>query len=408
MSDKPLIPESADAITTVWLQQALAAGGALAAPAIQDIEVEALGDDNHAAGRLLRCHLRYDDGAAPAPESVIVKLSPADPVMKFLTRLGAAQKREYTWYRRFAPGAQIRSPALFYGDFDERNHNMALVLEDLRNMKAIPQSAGIDAERGRVALRAIARLHGQFWEQSEVLALADCYNTLGLTYSRCLQLAYQGLLAAAHRRFRDEFTPETLRLTEVLGMTFADHAGALATGPLTFIHGDYRADNMFFDDSGAQELVAIDWQTSGAGSGLYDVAYFLATNVSAEDRRRIEREALAEYHDIVCGMGAKNFSFDDCWRSYRQNMLSVLLYLMLGCGGTDVSNEQLGKLLTKSLRGVLTAIADLDVVDLLPQRKRLWSPAGAFSSLSRVVYNTSRLAYYAHGKITRRGGSRGA
>ena len=400
-----LIPERADAITPDWLQQALAAAGTLPVPALEDIEVEELGYENHAAGQLLRCHLRYGAGAAPAPESVIIKLSPAGPVMKRLIKLVGAQKREYMWYRHFASEAPIRSPALFYGDFDESNHNLVLVLEDLRNMKAIPQSAGVDAARARIAVRAIARLHGQFWEQGKAPALADCYNTLGLTYSRCLQLAYQGFLVSAHRRFKDEFTAEAVRLTEALGMTFADHTAALATGPLTLIHGDYRADNMFFDDSNGQEPVAIDWQGCGIGSGPYDVAYFLATCVSTEDRRRIERETLAEYHEIICGRGAKNFSFEDCWRSYRQNMLGILLLIILGCGGLDLSNEQLRTLTRKVLQRVLTAIDDLDVVDCLPKRRPLSSRAGAFSALSRFAYNTFRIAFNAHGMITRKSGS---
>ena len=42
--------------------------------------------------------------------------------------------------------------------------------------------------------------------------------------------------------------------------------------------------------------------------------------MNIDDRRRIEMDALREYHAIVCGMGAQNFTFEGCWRSYRQNM----------------------------------------------------------------------------------------
>ena len=49
--------------------------------------------------------------------------------------------------------------------------------------------------------------------------------------------------------------------------------------------------------------------------------------MNIDDRRRIEMDALREYHAIVCGMGAQNFTFEGCWRSYRQNMRGVVTTL---------------------------------------------------------------------------------
>ena len=66
---------------------------------------------------------------------------------------------------------------------------------------------------------------------------------------------------------------------------------------------------MFFDAGAGSEAAVVDWQVSGVGNGLYDVAYFMAGSVPTEIRRKIERDLLAEYADIVRGMGSARLRF---------------------------------------------------------------------------------------------------
>ena len=108
----------------------------------------------------------------------------------------------------------------------------------------------------------------------------------------------------------------------------------LAAGPQTLTHGDFRLENMFFGGAGTDDFTVIDWQTSGLiGNGVYDVAYFMVSSVPTEVRRRIEREALQEYHGILCSMGARDLAFEDCWHRYRRNILGMLVPGVCAGGG---------------------------------------------------------------------------
>ena len=147
---------------------------------------------------------------------------------------------------------------------------------------------------------------------------------------------------------------------------------------------------MLFGSEGQGDFAVIDWQGCGIGCGMYDVAFFLATSVSVDDRRTVERDAVGEYHDIVCRMGAEDYSRDDCWQSYRQNMLGTLMPMVLGAGGIDVSDEALRNQTRELLGRTLTAIEDLDAGEFLPAGDRLLSSAGAFSLLSRCCYKAYR------------------
>ncbi len=397
MPSHPALCDDPATIDADWLQRALAAGGASGEPAIRDVVVEDLGSASNAFGRLLRCHLTAAGGVAADPATVVVKLPPADRRAFRFARWMWMHERECLYYRRLARHARIRSPALLYSDFDEATHRFVLVLEDLRDLEVPVQVAGVSARRARLAVRKIARLHGQFWGAVDCPALSGCRDIFGPRIRRFMQGAYLLFLPVVLERFGDSFSRETSRLAEALGPTITAHFAAVSAGPRTLVHGDYRGENMFFSPevgggaSPGDDFAVVDWQGCGLGPGLYDVAYFLGTNVAPGDRRRIEREALQEYHDIVCRLGAKDFAFEDCWRSYRQNMLGVLIACTLGCGGLDVGFQRLHDLVKSALVRALAAMEDLDVAEFLP-RGRFLSAGNAFSILSRAAYKTYRLS----------------
>ena len=380
------LPAHADEITAEWMQQALAAGRASDLPEIDALEVEKLSDVTNALGNLFRCRLIARGGVAAHPASIIVKIPTSNALAFRLARWMSLHRREYVFYRDIAPHGRVRAPSLFYGDLDARSHRFVLVLEDLGAMEAIPQIDGVGVERARRAIREIAGFQGRFWEAADEPALAACGTFLTARESRIMQTLYLLTLPVALERFGDLFTSDTRRRAEAFGSRIEAHFASVANGPRTVVHGDYRGDNVLFGGGGQDDFAVIDWQGCGIGCGMYDVAFFLATSVSIEDRRRVERDVVDEYHDIVCRMGAESYSRDDCWRSYRQNLLGTLMPMVIGSGGIDTSDQALANQTRELLGRTLTAIEDLDSWEFLPARDRPYSSGGAFSILSRCGY----------------------
>ena len=217
-----------------------------------------------------------------------------------------------------------------YGDFDESDHRFVLVLEDLGGMSSIDQIDGASPEQAKTAIRAIARMHGHYWDkvaQPPVSVFNDPANSRDPTLTQSI---YQTSLPVAIRRFGGYFTGAMRRLAEEYGSRLAAHRAVVAAGPQTFTHGDYRLDNMLFRsdaDANNDAFAVVDWQVCGISSGLYDVAYFLSSSVDpAEVRRQIERDVLAEYHEVNPRRWGSSVSrVKQCWLSYRRNMLSCLI-----------------------------------------------------------------------------------
>ena len=283
----PLIRDAGE-ITAEWMRRALMAGGVRGAPEISTVEVQKLSDVTNALGNLYRCHLTLGDGQAANPASVIVKLPSSDAMAFRFSRWLSLHRREYVFYRDIAQLGYVRAPTLFYGDFNADTNRFVLVMEDLGHMRGIPQSVGVDAARARHVIQHLAGVQGRFWDAKDEPALSACGEFLNTRQRRIMQTVYLLTLPAALDRFADLFTAETRRLALRFGFRISAHFAALSTGPKTVVHGDFRADNMLFDEGGEEGGPAlIDWQGCGIGCGMYDVAFFLGTSVSSDVRRRI-------------------------------------------------------------------------------------------------------------------------
>ena len=77
----------------------------------------------------------------------------------------------------------------------------------------------------------------------------------------------------------------------------AEWSAAMARGPLTVVHADYRLDNLVIDDAG--RVTVLDWQTTLIGPAAMDVASFLATSLTVADRRTWEDDLFAAYAAVA-------------------------------------------------------------------------------------------------------------
>ncbi len=71
-------------------------------------------------------------------------------------------------------------------------------------------------------------------------------------------------------------------------------------------------------------MTVLDWQSLAFGCGVSDVAYFLAGALKRDERRRVERELLAEYHQRLAELGVR-YDFEQLWTDYRSRAFALFL-----------------------------------------------------------------------------------
>jgi len=365
MADRP--KNSAD-VDAAWLDSVLRRNGVLTTARITDVAASELGQGVGIMAEVSRLSIRYDAADSGAPASVIAKFPSADPVNLGVARSLYFYPREVAFYTKLAQYSPIRTPRLLHAELDMTDHGFVLLLEDLRGATMGDQVAGLTLPQAEAAITAIGRLHGTWWgkvDSGDMDALFDFANP---QYCAAVQAGYQGFVAPALNNFSDCYSDYTKKTAEAMAPVAARVIEALASGERTFVHGDYRADNLLFGPAlGTDGLAAVDWQISGRSGPLYDVAYLICNSVPTACRHEAEQTLLRRYHDTLLRMGVTGFSFDACWQAYRFAVLCGLFVAIFTTGGMDVGNQRGLEMVRAAARRVDAAVRELQAGDLLPR-----------------------------------------
>ncbi len=195
-----------------------------------------------------------------------------------------------------------------------------LMLEDMAPARLGDQVAGCSEDEAERALRCAAKLHAEFWNDPRldefwwIMPMDIAPNTFRHFFDRGREPFLE--------RYGDRLTPAVREKLAWLEKHDLDVMRALGGPPWTIVHGDFRLDNMFFDDASG-EIVLFDWQGPARGLGAFDVAYFLSACPLGTSRETEER-LMRLYHDALLSLGVQDYAWERFVRDYRLSMLLML------------------------------------------------------------------------------------
>jgi len=133
---------------------------------------------------------------------------------------------------------------------------------------------------------------------------------------------------------------------------------ALTEGSM-LLHGDIRADNMFFD---GDQLKVVDFQLAARGAGAADIAYLVSQGLPTEVRRGHDEALTREYLACLSARGVMDYAFDEAWRHYRFAVAYLMILPVITLNGWDALPER-----SRALSVKLTdrAVATIDEIDAL-------------------------------------------
>lgn len=361
------IPKSPAELSPEWLTSALQSGGAPNAKVVS-FDYEPIAAGVGFLGKLGRLRLHYAENGTGLPRTLIVKQPTLEAKSRQLAMMFRFYEREVSFYRDVGSAAGIRVPALHFGAADPKSGDFVLLLEDLAPARIGDQLAGCSAEDARSAIGALARCHAVWWRNPRLETFAWLPATND-PINQFAQFAYQGCWEPFVQFVGETITPALRRTGETLATNVIRMLDGFVERPNTLVHGDYRADNLFFGDTrqGSPTLAAVDWQVSSRGAGAFDLAYFLSGNVSTEIRRAIELDMLRHYTDILRENGVHDYGFEQCLEDYRFGVLFCLLYSVIVIGTLDPTNERGVALFHANFERVAAAITDLEAGAMMPR-----------------------------------------
>ncbi|OSC28416.1 phosphotransferase [Mycobacterium vulneris] len=315
------IVDTTDGLTPQWFTRVLQSNATLGGQdTVTSVEAAVIGTGQ--AGFVARAQLGYAGGAA-GPASLIVKLPSADASSRQMGAAMGIYESEVRFYQEIAPRLGCAIPAMYWGDVEPASGRFTLVLEDLQATSNVGDMVGGGTlKQAELAIGALPGLQAPIWNEP---GLADL-PWAGLARTELLFAAVEPLIEAFIARFENRVDSNHLELAKRLAPAAAGSAQRLWCAPFVIAHGDYRLDNMMFARvDGAPPISVIDWQGARLGPPLLDVAIYLGSCLSVDERRSEQDRLLHRYHDGLCAAGVNDFSFAQCEDSYRMSSLYPFL-----------------------------------------------------------------------------------
>ena len=348
-------------ITADWITAALKENNLLQS-GIAEFQLKPIGQGVGLMGELGRLHLTYERDE-DLPSTMIAKCA-AQNENRAVAQTLDFYNREVNFYNRIGAESTLNVPASYYGAVNQDTYDCVLLMEDLGDVSPRDQITGASAEEAITAIERVAAMHAKFRGKVDDDASSWMYDFMSTGEGTKLQtMLYLPAVESMIEKFPQFFDESRRTLVRRVGERYP-MVWSHSTADNTFIHGDYRQDNLLYKE-GSNDAKVMDWQISGKGKGIFDVTYFLGQSVPSATRKEVEKELLLRYVARLHENGVPEYSFEQCWDDYRMLLLSCLIFPATVCGTLDLANER-GKALAECmLERSLTAIDQLGCGALL-------------------------------------------
>ena len=155
--------------------------------------------------------------------------------------------------------------------------------------------------QARVCIDALAGLHAWSTDDANAAAL-EVFPSIDTPIARDLLVPAFG---PGWQIYLEKSSASVPSAVAAFAEQFAEHA-AEALPALTersmLLHGDIRADNLFFD---GDRLKVVDFQFASRGAGAADVAYLVSQGLPTEVRRGHDEALVREYLERLAEHGVE-------------------------------------------------------------------------------------------------------
>ena len=348
------IPLKLEDITPDWLTRALQSSGLIASNKVISIDAQIIGEETGFLGLVARLIPEYAAPETDAPTSLILKM-PTPLKNRILGQSLGVYEKEIRFYRDLQSRLNVDTPRHYFSAlnaFDDPQvvlrrltwinwlplplvalvalamtawiglfpRRYVLLIENLGDHRMGDQYEGCSQEDVRRVLTAMADLHAQFWD-SETLDQLSWIVPIEMT-AKLAQLSYLQSVERYKAAFRHQLSARRMALLDWLkthGIALTEAQGSASR---TLLHGDFRLDNLCFDDE-QQRILILDWQTMTTGSAGVDLAYFLSAALPLSASESDIEDLLTHYQHALAQRGV-NVSRPRLKWQYDMGMLSML------------------------------------------------------------------------------------
>jgi hypothetical protein len=234
-------------------------------------------------------------------------------------------EREYYFYETISSAINIKIPK-FYKTIYISNKPLGIILEDLFEKKF---ELNITLNKTNLNITDIiidrmALLHSQFWNKD----IKHIYSKLNNSIDPIFYPFLPEFILNKHNEFKNKwysyFTIREQELFENIFINFENIQKTFSEGNnLTFIHGDIKSPNIFYDINNNYEPYFIDWQHCAIGKGVQDLIFFIIESFDLIDIEFIFKYCKYKYYQKLQYYGINNYDFNE----YENDIYNAICYI---------------------------------------------------------------------------------
>ncbi|WP_395647804.1 phosphotransferase family protein [Terricaulis sp.] len=326
-----MIPTHPDAMTTAWLEQALAAPR----HSLAGFSATPIGTGQ--MSKSFRLALEWKE-AGGGPTSIVAKCPASDEGTRSIAQALNCYTLELGWYRELSHTISVNCPQCLFQDSSHDDLDFVLLLEDMAPARQGDQLAGASIPQIEAALRQAARLHAPYWADLRLNDIA--WLRPKDSSGNMVRMLMPPLFLQFRERYANRLSSDILEMGAAFVARLDKYLDYVPNAP-TAQHRDFRIDNILFSPD-AGEAHIVDWQTLGVGSGIADVAYLIGTSIADPKERAKEEQRLVDYYaNQLVNLGVIPNTVQ-IWREYKLYAFSGFLmavFAAMNVGRTERGDE---------------------------------------------------------------------
>ncbi|MBI3213081.1 MAG: phosphotransferase [Mycobacterium sp.] len=348
-------PAGIGAIDPEWLTDALREHHSLPDDlVVADLRTEQIAQDSGFSSLLYRLHLT----GTGVPPTVIVKL-PAQSEARGAMEMLGGYTRELNFYRKVADRVPLATPRVYSARMAQDSIDFVLVMEDLQNWHNADHLAGLSLRQAQVCIEQLAGLHA--WSTLHETEVPEDFPSIDTAIAREVFLPVFALGWQVYRDHSAASVPPTVQRYAERFTELAPQALDALSRRSMLLHGDIRADNMFFD---GDQLKVVDFQFVCRGAGLADIGYLISQGLPTGVRRGKDESLVRQYLRQLADFGVTDYGFDEAWRQYRFAVGYLMVLPVITLVGWDALPARSRALCIALVDRAVATIEDIGAVEV--------------------------------------------
>lgn len=234
-------------------------------------------------------------------------------------------EREYYFYHNISKYINVKIPLYIDLLKDKDNKNIGIILESL-NRDKFKINLNLNKTNIDISLKIVARMalmHSKFWNKNIKNMFPGLYLPTDSIFCPFMYNFITEKIDIFKKKWSTVLSNEQITHCDTIYKNFNDIQRRLATNNLTFIHGDLKSPNIFYDQSDNSEPYFLDWQHCAIGKGVQDLVFFIIESFDITHIKTLFSLFKNYYYMKLIEYGITGYSYDE----YENDIKDALSYI---------------------------------------------------------------------------------